>query len=499
MRKDAEERDRLERSRFAKFLGLRQNAQLLATLTGDQLSANPMENLRASAHEALVLYAQDPRAADADWVLTDTLPRALSPAEMARLREGCYDLLLILSQAAPPAEALRILDRAVQLRPQLTASYYLRRADGLDRAGDRAGRDREVQAARALRPSTALDYLLNGRELVVRRDFDEAIRSLDRSLQLDPDQTSAQLLLAVCDLTIQPKRSREAIVSLSACIRANPGVAGLYLLRASAYGEEGNQALAKAAETGTGDPEPGHDPGRASLVEKRLGRSLAEPGRDPGRASLRASLVEKRLGRSLALPESRETAPEAARWRRAAIEAFEAAEADFGRALKLEPGDDRRYGLLTHRALLRLRADRLDEAMADLDAAIRLRPDAYQAHTTRAQVFQRQGRLDDAFAAFGRAIACRPEPLILAGLYRSRALLHATRLGISPAQQDAALHDLAESIHLEPGPVLKAGDHVWRARLLFRAIARRNPSPTATPRSSWSPSIPKPIASGSRP
>ncbi len=371
-REDAAERDRRERIRFARFLELRQNAQLLATLTGDQLSANPTEKLRASAHEALALYAQDSRASDADWALTDALPRAISPAELARLREGCYDLLLILSQAAPPAEGLRILDRAVQLHPQLTASYHLRRADCLDRAGDRVGRDREIQAARTLRPSTPLDYFLNGRELVVRRDFDEAIRSLDRALQLDPDQTSAHLLLAVCDLAIQPKRLREAIISLSACVRANPGVVGLYLLRASAYGEEGNQALARIVAGRTGDQD-------------------------------------------------------AARWKQKAIEAFEAAEVDFGQALGLERGDDLRYGLLTHRALLRLRADRLDEAMADLHAAIRLRPDAYQAHTTMAQVFQRQERLDDAFAAFGRAIGCRPEPPVLAGLYRSRALLHATR------------------------------------------------------------------------
>ncbi len=58
---------------------------------------------------------------------------------------------------------------------------------------------------------------------------------------------------------------------------------------------------------------------------------------------------------------------------------------------------------------------------------------------------------------------------MLAGLYRSRALLHATRPGINPAQQESALHDLAESIRLEPDSVLKAGDHVWRARLFFRA------------------------------
>ena len=153
-------------------------------------------------------------------------------------------------------------------------------------------------------------------------------------------------------------------------------------------------------------------------------------------------------------------------------EAFEAAEADFSRALKLEPGADLRYGLLTQRALLRLRADRLAEATADLDLAIQVQPNAYQAHTTMAQVLQRQERLADADTSFGRAIACHPEPPVLAGLYRSRALLRASRPGITPAQQDAALQDLAEAIRREPDGALKAADHVSRARLFFRAHQR---------------------------
>ena len=103
----------------------------------------PRTTSRSSAlrpMQALAIYAQDPRAAEDAWGLVEPLPTALSDAEKSRVRDGCYDLLLILSQAADPAKGLRILDRAARLRPEPTAAYHLRRAECLERAGDsRAG------------------------------------------------------------------------------------------------------------------------------------------------------------------------------------------------------------------------------------------------------------------------------------------------------------------------------------------------------------------------
>ncbi len=152
---------------------------------------------------------------------------------------------------------------------------------------------------------------------------------------------------------------------------------------------------------------------------------------------------------------------------REATDAFEAAEADYRRALTLNPDDDVRYGLLASRGLLRMQSGRLDEAVADLEAAIGLKPDRYQAHNTLGQVFQDRGRSEDAYKAFDRAIACHPEPIILAGLYRTRALIYAPRRDLTPSQNDAALRDLAEAIRLGPDKALQASDQVWRARLFF--------------------------------
>jgi len=411
-RDQAQTAAREARIRFQRFLDLRQEAHLYGAGFAVLGPTDRLEKLRDTALAALTLYSANSQAPGGAWTLIDPLPAALTEAQKTRVRDGCYDLLLILPQALDPAQGLRILDQAVRLRRETTAAYHLRRADCLDRAGDLAGRDREARVAREKKPATALDYFLIGRELTFRRQFADAIRALNTALRHDPDQTSAHLLLAVAHFNLRPKGLSEARTSLSACIRRNPDLVGLYLMRASVDGEEGSLVLGKTA-------------------------------------SEQAAL------------------PQAPRLPQEAAEAFEAAEDDYRRALELNPSDDLRYALLANRGLLRLRSGRLDQALADLDSAIRLKPDQYQAHSTLAQVLERKGRLDAAGAALTRAIACRPEPIVLAGLFRTRALLHAPRKDLTADQQGAALRDLGEAIRHEPDAVMKAGDHVWRARLYF--------------------------------
>ena len=120
---------------------------MFATGFGVMNENDRIEKLQSSAHAALLHlrpgFPGGRRCLDPG----ESLPTALTDAEKARVGDGCYDLLLILSQAVKPAEGLRILDRAVQLRPKTTAAYHLRRADCLERTGNLAGRDRENQQA----------------------------------------------------------------------------------------------------------------------------------------------------------------------------------------------------------------------------------------------------------------------------------------------------------------------------------------------------------------
>jgi tetratricopeptide (TPR) repeat protein/tRNA A-37 threonylcarbamoyl transferase component Bud32 len=393
------DRDLQDRSRFQTFLELREDAQLYAAVTGALLSSDHLEKFRASAHRALEIYAQNPRDADDAWTLSDPLPTALSEAEQKRVREGCYHLLLILSQAADPAKGLRILDRAARLHPEPTAAYHLRRAECLERAGDLAGRDRETRQAQQRAPATALDYFLSGRELVYRGRYDEAIDLLRAAVQQDLNQTSANLLLAACYTNVRPRQLSAAMTSLDACIRSHPNLVGLYLLRALISSEQGSEARNKDA----------------------------------------------------------------------ASTAFERAEIAYRTALDLKPDDAVLYALLCNRGFLRLRSGRLDEAATDLNAAIRLKANPYEAHTNLAQVLQRQGRLVEAEAAFTRGIACHPEQRVLAGLYRSRALLRANRNDLTPTQRAAVLGDFEQAIGREPDKTKKSSDQVWRARLFLRA------------------------------
>jgi tetratricopeptide (TPR) repeat protein len=410
-REEKEKLDRAERQRLQEFFLLRYRAQLAAA----EFELDPSSRqarLREAARLALAVYAGDPRAIDGDWSPADSLPEALSDAEKKRVAEGCYDLLLMLSQATTkPAVGLKVLDRASRLRPEPTAAYHLRRADCLARAGDRAGRTREERLAGDRSPVTALDHFLIGRERMGQRRWIEAIESLDRSLRLDPDQLAARLLLAIADVNVEPKRLGQARDHLDDCVRTQPELIELYLLRARVHGEEGNQALRRIESARPGD--------RPSL-------------------------------------------------RRQAEAAFNAALDDYDIALKHLPSDDFRYVLLVNRGGMLLQAGRYEESLADLEAAVALRPALYHAHSTLGQLHQRTGRLDEASAAFGRAVERVEDPAARVALLRTRALLHADRRGATSVQRAAALHDLDEVLRLElPTAPERAEDQVNRARLFF--------------------------------
>ncbi len=401
--------DLAEQQRFRTFGGLRTEAQLSAAElelgTGDRSAA------LKTARTALAVYARDPRAADERWELATPLPEILTDTEQRRLSDGCYDLLLVLSRAVEPSQGLKILDRAARLRPGSTGAFHVRRADCLARAGDPLGQKNELELARQSPPVTALDHLLIGRELAANRQWREAIRTLQTALRLEPDQASAKLLLAICEYNVQPKRLDEALSNLNDCIGSHSDLVGLYLLRALVHGELAYQAL-----------------------------SQVDRGRPAEAKSLRGQ----------------------------AETAFQSAEADYRSALDRHPDADLHYVLLVNRGGMLLRAGRIDESTADLEAAIRLNPGAYQAHATLGQLYQQVDRLDEAAQELGRAIERAPDLAARLALLRGRGRLYANRRNLPPQRLAAALDDLAEAIRLDTdNGDPKASDHVERARLLF--------------------------------
>ena len=141
---------------------------------------------------------------------------------------------------------------------------------------------------------------------------------------------------------------------------------------------------------------------------------------------------------------------------------FAAAEKDFQKAEQLQPDDEGRYNLLVNRGVLRIRQKRLPEAVADLQKAIRLKPDLYQAYANLAEAYQGQNDAASGVAQLGEAI--RRNPMVVV-LYRNRAHLQMQRKDLA-----AALRDLHKAIALEEERqrAAKGKDPDWQPDALER-------------------------------
>lgn len=142
------------------------------------------------------------------------------------------------------------------------------------------------------------------------------------------------------------------------------------------------------------------------------------------------------------------------------LKAWAAAESDFQKALGLPLDGNARYVLFVNRGVLRVRQQRYDDAIADLRAAIELKPKAYQAYVNLAQAFRGLNELDVALEQLDRAVELEPSQ---AHLRRLRA-----RLQVERKEPQAALADFERVIALEKSdsPYL-VDDQVDRGRLLL--------------------------------
>jgi tetratricopeptide (TPR) repeat protein/tRNA A-37 threonylcarbamoyl transferase component Bud32 len=100
--------------------------------------------------------------------------------------------------------------------------------------------------------------------------------------------------------------------------------------------------------------------------------------------------------------------------------AYTDAESDFTRALELVKDLPGWYLVLTNRAAVRFRQERLDDAEADLRLATLLQPDAPEAYINLAEVYSARKQWAEAVAAATDALDRKPRPDRLAGLYRRR-------------------------------------------------------------------------------
>jgi tetratricopeptide (TPR) repeat protein len=168
---------------------------------------------------------------------------------------------------------------------------------------------------------------------------------------------------------------------------------------------------------------------------------------------------------------------------------YPAADADFRKALALDPDDVTRYAVYANRGALRFQEAQAAEGLAslgplggwlpggdlggtlgrayqegrwaeardDLRTAVRLRPDSYQAHLSLAQVYAKQGRPRKALGEFDRAVAVGPQ---VADVYRCRGHFAGQR-----GDRAAARRDLRRAAELDAATPRAADDHVEVGRL----------------------------------
>ncbi len=144
------------------------------------------------------------------------------------------------------------------------------------------------------------------------------------------------------------------------------------------------------------------------------------------------------------------------------LQVWAAAESDFDRASQMVLDENARYVLFVNRGVLRVRTGRLGDAIADLKAAISLKPRAYQGYVNLAQALRKQGKLEAALSELDRAVKLEPG---LAHLYRLQSRLHMER-----DEPDLALASLDRAIEREHAKSpFQVEDHVERGRLLMHA------------------------------
>ena len=168
--------------------------------------------VRESARLALAVFAP---GSDESWTL-EPLPESLTAAEQDEVKEGQYELLLILAGAEEPDRSLQALDAAGKLGLD-TRALHLRRADCLAQAGDQAAAGHERRIAEALPLASPLDHFLEAKELYRQGNWAEALAHFDTTLARQPGHFWANGLSAFCCLQLQ--RPVPAWSRLTACLQ----------------------------------------------------------------------------------------------------------------------------------------------------------------------------------------------------------------------------------------------------------------------------------------
>jgi regulator of sirC expression with transglutaminase-like and TPR domain len=355
----------------------------------------------------------------------------LGPKQARRLAEGCYEVLLTWAEAeaaAPPGPAAADpKDRAARALTLLAVAEGLGEGNGVptprafharrSRYLAQAGKDREAAAERdrasRVRPDTALDDFLAALDLYRAQQFADAARACAQALEKESDHLGALYLQAIC--RFQTGHWAEAQLGLTLYLGRKPDSFAARLLRGTACGFQ-NQTEAAEIDFGQALAE-------AQKAEDALGQAIVLNNR--GFLRLREAIKElaTQAGNAWCL----------------------GARGPCGSSTAAGPAP---HLLATAgwASAARRGTPWLEGAREDLEKAITVWPQAYQAYANLAQVHVVRKDYRAAEQVLTRALDRRPRD---AGLYRTRAR---TRLGLG--DQAGARDDFHKAIQMRP-----KGDH----------------------------------------
>ena len=300
-------------------------------------------------------------------------------------------LALTLQGNGDLERALAEATYAVEIAPEFLPSLFTR-GDIRLALGDAMGAAEDYGAAARIDPLNPLAHAGQAQSLSAQGDVEGAIEALTRALDIagdHPDYLAERARLYLDLQNIEP-----ALADLERAVAAAPERLGVRLLYADVlrFAERLDDALAVVN----------------ALIEDEPGLPLAYELR----ASIRMSLGDEPgaledLAVAIAIDPSDASAYAARALLHHQAERYQEAIADYDRSLELRPND---AGILNNRADARMLLGDLDLALEDIEAAVAANPELGIAHYTRGQILDELGRAEEAQAAYEEAARLGYEP-----------------------------------------------------------------------------------------
>ncbi|GAA1909482.1 tetratricopeptide repeat protein [Streptomyces durmitorensis] len=334
-----------------------------------------------------------------------------------------------LGESGAYAEALVEYDRAVALDPDLERAHCGR---GVTRAkqGDYVGAITDLNQAVAVAPS-CVALRTRGECYRVLGRFDEAIRDLDRAIELQPADAFAWASRGATRYSL--RQDDEALADLDRAVELTPEYAWALARRARIRGARGETTEQMADLDRAAQLSP-----QSELVACVRGDALRAAG------SYVAALAE--YDRAIELNDAYASAYASRGVAQRNLGRHDEALADLDRAVELSPG----YAwALAQRSAVHLCRGADEEALTDADRAHALSPDSGWFLIYRGNALRSLGRFDEARADLDRGVEREP-----GGVW---ALVCRSRLLREILLYQEALADLNDALRLN-------ADHAWALR-----------------------------------